>query len=196
MGNSITRNPPVPALGWNGDWGMAATALDRDYAHQTARILKEKGLELELNLADRDCPDCDGSIDEQIHNMDQVRRLKPRYVVVQLSEHSFDIELRSGKMADQYRRLLQGLKDAGVPHVYCLSAWGEKDLGEPHAVGIRLALKEFPGYTLVDITKAAADTLNYGDPALFADAGVRWHPGDKGMLAIAESLADAVWRDR
>jgi hypothetical protein len=196
MGNSITRNVPVPELGWTGDWGMAATSRDKDYAHQTIRLLKERGMDAELHLAERDCPECDGSLDEQIRNMDQVRRLRPRYVVVQLSEHSFDIELRSGKMTDQYRRLLQGLKDEGVPHVYCVSAWGEKDIEGPHAVGIGLALRDFPEYEFVDITKAAADTLNYGDPALFSDAGVLWHPGDAGMLRIAEAVSEAIWDDR
>ncbi|MDB5048227.1 MAG: hypothetical protein JWO30_1298 [Fibrobacteres bacterium] len=196
MGNSITRNLPVPSLDWTGDWGMAATALDRDYAHQTVRLLKEKGLELEMTLADRNCPDCDGAIDEQIHNMDQVRRLHPRYVVLQLSEHSGEIELRSGKMTDQYRRLLQGLKDAGVPHVYCLSSWGEKDVNGPHATGILMALKDFPEYAYVDITPVATDTLNYGDSTLFTDVAVRWHPGDRGMLGIAETLSGAIWEDR
>lgn len=196
MGNSITLNAPVPSLKWTGSWGMAASAQDKDYAHQTVRLLKEKGMEVELTLADRDCPDCDGAIDEQIHNMDQVRSLHPRFVVLQLSEHSFDIELRSGKMTDQYRRLLQGLKDAGVPYVYCLGAWGEKDPQGPHAAAIGLALKDFPDYDFVDISAAAADTTNYGDTTAFADPGVRWHPGDRGMLKIAEALSAAVWEDQ
>jgi hypothetical protein len=196
MGNSIMRNPPLPEIGWTGDWGMAASARDKDYSHQLVRILDEKGLELELHLAERNCPQCDGAIDEQIHNMDQVRRVHPRYVVVQLAEHSGDIELRSGKMADQYRRLLQALKDEGVPHVYCVSSWGEKDKDGPHAAAIWVALKDFPEYRYVDISAVAADTLNYGDPAVFADAGVRWHPGDRGMLKIAEAVSAAIWEDR
>ena len=196
MGNSIMRNPPLPEIGWTGNWGMAATEPAKDYAHQTVRILKEKGLDLELNLADRDCPRCDGAIDEQIHNMDQVRRVHPRFVVVQLAEHSGEIELRSGKMSDQYRRLLQGLKDEGVPHVYCVSSWGEKDPEGPHAAAIWVALKDFPGYEYVDISAVASDTVNYGDTTRFANPGVRWHPGNRGMLKIAEAVAAAIWADR
>ena len=196
MGNSIMRNPPLPQIGWTGDWGMAATALEKDYAHQLVRILGEKGLELELHLAERDCPDCDGAIDEQIHNMDQVRRAHPRYVVVQLAEHSGEIELRSGKLTAQYRSLLRGLTSEGVPHIYCVSSWGEKDPEGPHASGIRAALVDFPGVKYVDISSVAADTANYGDTAIFADAGVRWHPGDAGMRKIAEAISAPIWEDR
>ncbi len=196
MGNSIMRNPPLPVIGWTGDWGMAATAPEKDYAHQLVRLLGEKGLDLELHLAERDCPDCDGAIDEQIHNMDQVRRVRPRYVVVQLAEHSGEIELRSGKMATQYRALLDSLRVAGVPRVYCVSSWGEKDPQGPHAAAMHTALMDFPAYRYVDISPVAADTLNYGDTALFANPGVRWHPGNTGMLKIAETLASAIRADK
>lgn len=196
MGNSITLNRPFPDVGWNSNWGMAATAQDKDYMHQTLRLLKERGLELEGHIADRDCPECDGALDEQIHNMDQVERLKPRYVVVQLSEHSGDIELRSGKMTGQYRRLLKGLTDLKVPNIYCLGSWGEKDAEGPHAVAIGYALRDFPSVRFLPIHQVSADPANYGDTALFKDPGVLWHPGDAGMLGMAKVLADAVWEDR
>lgn len=196
MGNSITRNAPAPEAGWYGDWGMAATARENDYAHQTVRLLGEKGLDLELHLAERDCDYCDGAIDEQIRNMDQVRRLRPRFVVVQLSEHSFDVELRSGKMIAQYRELLGALRDEGVRHVYCIGAWGETRPDEARNDGMLIALRDFPEYDWIDITAVAGDSLNYGDKSLFPDVHIAWHPGDRGMLSIAEALSRAIWEDR
>ena len=196
MGNSITYNRPVPEIGWDGAWGMAASARDSDYVHQTVRLLAERGLAVEAHVADRDCPDCDGAIDEQIHNMDQVERLKPRYVIVQLSEHSQEIELRSGKMTEQYRKLLRGLDSLGVPHVYCLGTWSEAAEEGPYAQAIHYAVREFPGVRYLSIRHVSADPANYGDPALFGDTGVLWHPGDKGMLGIARVIADAIWEDR
>src|SRR5689334_12442613 len=91
MGNSITQNAPAPDLKWYGTWGMAASAPEKDYLHRTVTLLKEKGLDVEPHVGERNCVPCDGGIEEQARNREQIRRLRPRYVVIQLSEHSFDI---------------------------------------------------------------------------------------------------------
>ena len=42
-GNSIALHGPYPEIGWTNDWGMAASARDRDFAH-----LVVAGLESQL----------------------------------------------------------------------------------------------------------------------------------------------------
>lgn len=198
MGNSITFNSMDTAAGaeWHGNWGMAASALDKDYVHRTVTRLKDKGMDVDARIGERNCVPCDGAIDEQAHAVEQLRRLRPRYAVVQLSEHSFDIELRSGKMTAQYKSLLRLLRDEGVPHVYCLGAWGEKSPDDARATAIKAALWDYPEYRFLDISGLVKDTLNYGDTTMFSNPFIAWHPGDRGMDGIASVIAEAVWADR
>jgi len=50
LGNSITLHGPKPEIGWTGNWGMAASSLNSDYAHLlVAAINKKTGSKLTID---------------------------------------------------------------------------------------------------------------------------------------------------
>lgn len=195
LGNSITHIAKLPSVGWNNEHGMAASTRSMDYVHQTARILKERGLEVQPVLGSRDCDICDGVIGEHLERVSDVREIRPRYVVVQLGENADAVEIRSGRLTEQYGALLQGLKDNGARKIYCISNWDEDSLADAHNEAILRAIRRHKDVKVVDITALAKDRANYGDSVLYPNADVRWHPGDKGMEGIARALATAILED-
>lgn len=196
LGNSITLSVKNPKVGWPIDAGMAASAPALDYVHQTERLLREKGMDVEAVIGSRDCEICDGVIGELMENIEVVGEIRPRSVVVQLGENSDLIQIRSGRLTREYGELLQALFDRGVREVFCLSNWDEGSIEDPHNNTILKAILRYPQVHWVDITGLAGHPENYGDSALYPDRDVQWHPGDKGMLRIAEILSSTILETR
>lgn len=55
IGNSITQAGNMPAYGWYGYWGVAASQADRDYAHRVQLgITAQQGTIAEIQIVNSD----------------------------------------------------------------------------------------------------------------------------------------------
>jgi hypothetical protein len=192
LGNSITLHGPAPAIGWTGNWGMAATAQDKDYVHlMLAAITKASGGTPEAridNIAD---------IERQYATIDIAGRLKDHLefkadiVVLAIGENTPALASDGEKRAfqDSMVRLLTALKESSAPAIFVRSCFwpdGAKD------EALRQASAAV-GATYIDIGSLGADPANAARAERTIEhAGVAGHPGDRGMQAIATAILTAM----
>jgi lysophospholipase L1-like esterase len=196
LGNSLTWAPKTESVGWPHDGGMAASRPDKGYVQETLRILRAKGMDVDGVLGSRDCEICESVIGEHMENIDELDTLKPRYVVVQLGENASLAHAQGGQLTREYKELLASIYARGKAEVFCIGQWDEASLAGPRNDAIRKAMLSYPKAHFVDIKALAGKREYYGDSALYSNKDVLWHPGDAGMLAIAESLSAAIWEHR
>ena len=186
IGNSITRHGPSPSIGWEGDWGMAATAPEKDFFH----ILEKR---LSAWLADRQAEPpkfsiCKGCVVEKDFSSWQTEPVKEADIlIIELGDNfrrceGFDPEKH---FISLYTNMLQDFFARNpAQRIFCVGSWGDNDL----SAWIQTAC-ERTGAHFVSVADLMADPSNRAkSEGHFTHGGVNWHPGDKGMAGIADTL--------
>jgi hypothetical protein len=192
LGNSITLHGPAPDIGWLGNWGMAASAKEKDYVHVlTHSIAQLTGSKPEVQTASL----IDFEHNYATYNADaklkQQLAFKADIVVVAIGENvrTFASEAAKTSFSDGFLKLLKLLKNNGQPAIFVRGCfWPDKT---KDAIMQRCCAEV--GGVFVDISALGKDESNFAQSERkFAHHGVAIHPGDKGMKAIADALFSAM----
>ncbi len=198
LGNSITTHPALENSGWAGaDWGMAASAREKDYVHlltkRFADIAGGKPPEaMVANIAD---------FEREYDTYDiaaafkKYAEFKADVVILAIGENVPELssEEAQGLYRDALRRLVALLREGNSPSMVMRSSFwpaGTRD-------EIMRQVCAESGGIYVDISHLGADESNhaYSEHA-FQRADVGSHPGDKGMASIADAIWDAISEGR
>lgn len=190
LGNSITLHGPAENIGWSGNWGMAASAAEKDFVHLLlGRIRQAAGGQpqsIVRNIAD---------FERQYGTYDIAGGLKPamemqaELIVLAIGENVPALKSAAEQAAFQtsVTRLLGELTKHGKPTVIVRSCFWP-DAAKDAALK---AACDRAGGVFVDIGALGRDEANYArSERKIEHAGVAAHPGDRGMQAIA----DAIWK--
>ena len=189
-GNSITRHRfneyTVKQLGWDHEAGMAASAMENDYAHVLCRLIGRELPKMKVR------PVLGAGNQYLLNDLAKFREIRPDLIVVQGGEHA----LASRKFAE-YEKLLdtafEEMKKI-TPRIICIGIWepGRKYAG--HGAGkiqeIQRKIAEKHRIPFVSVERFANDPACRG---WGTSSGVKWHPNDLGMRKYAEA-AFAAWR--
>ncbi len=185
IGNSITIHAPAPGIGWTHDWGMAASAPEKDYVHIVTRGIEEKtGKQADVRI--RNLAAFERHFNEyDFTKLQDLVDFKPDYLVVALGENVPALQTTEERLAyrDKFIQLLACfLKNDAKPKtvvrgVFWKNEWKDEMMSKAakaqNVPFLKLNLSSDPSMKAL---------------GLFEHKGVQSHPGDKGMAEIANLI--------
>jgi len=202
LGNSITLHPPLIERGWKGNWGMAASAPDKDYVSLlTARIRELTATPLPLvrvdpsrksadglpNLGDANVVNIAEILERQYASYDSAKLraqldARPDLVVLQFGENVRMDSFDAAKFTASLKQLVGDLQKTSNPTIIITS-----QIYGPNAqldqIKQQLVAEDPARRTFVDLSGFRADPSYNG----FLD-----HPSDRGMQYLADTLFEAI----
>ena len=181
VGNSITRHGPKPEIGWDRDWGMAASAPEKDYVHLLYTKLCAAGVEPYMMIRQASGWEV-GILDEKVLDKFAEERAFDADIVVYRLGENVKKETKYA-FCEKLEAFIGHICPRGKV-VFTTNFWKNEIVDD----SIRnLAAKR--GEVCTDICCEGEEQTAIG---LFWHKGVAMHPGDKGMEMIAERVAGAI----
>lgn len=192
LGNSITWHGPLEEIGWNGDWGMAASSGENDYAHKVMAAIKNKNPNaafciVQGSVWERTYKNCDYE-----GNFGPAKDFYPDIIICLLSDNmeiaDFEENAFIENMSKLHNFLSGGRNDVTIIET---SSFGSNEIKD----------KAIKAYT----QKVEAHYIYIGDlnkdskylaTGLFWHDGVASHPGDFGMQTIADRIIDCINKNK
>jgi lysophospholipase L1-like esterase len=192
LGNSITKHGPSKKVSWTGNWGMAASAEDKDYVHLVLLgLAKEAGAEPKAVIANVAKYEREYATYDLDAGLAKEFAFKPDLVIVAIGENVPTPQDDAAKKALQasISTLLRKLKANGNPTIVVRTCFWPS---APKDAILKKGCAEIGGI-LVDAGPLGKVEANFArSEREFAHKGVAAHPGDRGMKAIAEAILKAL----
>ncbi len=182
IGNSITKHKPAPEIDWFGDWGMAASAREKDFVHllqKKFQALPEHDSIVLVTLT---------SFETEFWNfdftsLDSLKAFEPNLLIVNLGENVDDERARTLDYGSHLISLINQFQENKEITVVCVNSFWDK-----RAVNAQVKnISKNENYIFVPID----DLENPGNQSydLFENQGTGAHPNDDGMEEIANRIA-------
>jgi hypothetical protein len=183
LGNSVTHSPPDASMGWTGNWGMAASAPEKDYVHRfTAKLT---ALNSATTVQVKNIAEFESKFDTYniAQNLQKYRDYNPDLLIVRIGENV----LRTGEEVlfdKKYQELINYFtsKNPSLKVLAVGSVWPLRDFAN-------VVMKRHSAFISMDFLQY--DPLSYAF-GMFPDYGVQTHPSDYGMKLISDFLYETT----
>ena len=184
VGNSITRHAPSSSIGWSGNYGMAASSIENDFVHILIKRVREIHPTAVFCIVQAAGWER-GYADEKIFDgYSAAPDFAPDVVIYRLGENVTDDYFAANDMEPALHNFLRYLtqRSDGAEYIFTTNFWADEAVDN-----VTRTVAKVYGKTAIELGAYGADD-QYKAKGLFEHSGVANHPGDKGMLAIADSI--------
>jgi len=185
VGNSITLHGPNAGLGWQGNWGMAASSKENDYVHVCIEKIKQEHPDVSVcicQVAEWERNYKTGS--EKLYLFERAREFDADVIISRFTENCPPDDFDNDAFYNEYSKLMSYLDKSGnAKKIITTSFWYHpaNDIMKKYADEKGCAFVNLSDLGEKDEMKALG---------LFEHAGVSHHPGDLGMKTIAERIME------
>jgi hypothetical protein len=187
LGNSIVLHSPKPEIGWNGEWGMAASVRDSDFVHLLIRDIHKKDSTVVVNF--RNIADFERNFENyQFSDLDSL--INPDMLILKISENVDDEKAIDNDFFSYFDKLVKHITPENRSVRVIVDGFWKKD-------SVNRFIKEYAiknKYLFVTTTDLSGDSTNTA-AGKFLHKGVAAHPSDKGMRMIEQRIWDKI-RDK
>ena len=182
LGNSITRHGPCEPIGWHFDWGMAASAPEKDFVHRLYDMLRENGKDVYMMIRQASHWERNFKKTDCLAEYENEKAFGADLVIFRLGENVTKEDFPELKEATE--RLLTYVTPEGASAILTTGFW--KNSVRDRAVA---EAAEALGYPCIDIAYSDESMMAIGK---FEHHGVSIHPGDEGMEMIARKIFECI----
>lgn len=187
VGNSITRHGIAPNIGWHWDWGMAASAKEKDYVHRVIASVRAKRPQSSFCI----CQVADWERRYREENYDysvfeSARNFNADIIVMRLIENCPKVQDDFEPFIKAYGALISYLNPENKAKILITTGFWKHTCDDgirEYAKRADLPLVELGDLGELDEMKAIG---------LFEHHGVSVHPGDLGMEHIANRITEGI----
>lgn len=185
LGNSIVRHPPLPSIGWNNNWGMAASSIDSDFVHILIRNIKAKDSGCQVmyeNIADFEA----GYTKWDYRKADTFVRFNPDIIIMRIAENVNDKLASKNDFVDYYDNLINYIDTGKHAMIFVCNGWWKNKY-------VNKLLEDYAdqrGFPFINQTILySPETIATGE---YKNQDVQQHPNNLGMRRIAESIWEKI----
>lgn len=186
FGNSITLHERKPEIGWNNNWGMAASAEKKDYVHLVLKALQARYGDVSYAIVNVGEWERNYWKEEVLQKFQAVKDFHADTVIFRFGENVCHEQLENHSFAEHLQTFISHFTDNAEKAIVTDCFWEHE-----HLCRALKTVAEQNNYDFVTLSDLGYHEENMAI-GLFEHKGVAMHPGDLGMQRIAERILEKL----